>query len=631
MSIPTLTETDNKYSFLKVMKEKESILLGINPTNKFQHELLKLIKSQNTIQNAGKGMLFTPKDTYLEQLQLDVKTAVNNLNQLLSNELTSHVPALEFDYSTKKLITVSYFINHPSEDKNYSLYLLFEELVAYSFLAIKNWYEEKDSLTKEDILNELNWQFSAKPKDEYRGKSNLFNPARKLKENKLGLILSDEMVDYISKNLISRVLESNMGVDIAGQGILIFKAGETLDTFETAEEFTNEKIINPLLEDINYKFRLEPLISEKNLYYSTETFPKKSAKFISNIAREVKTIKAQNSKNPLSFPGYLALELLIKLETLAEEKYTGLWRMDCEKVKQEFKKELITPSNKWSSLILFLNHEESYKFPPEVWKDLVNDPDLLYAKWNIPKTVVHVFTGREAGFFRTIVLGLTNLPENELWKAQALVNLIDKNQKKLRALLTDNNFTVIYSEIQKRIYTQYIPWYFRIFLVFPFSIFLDGFLENAKAKIQEEQAALTKINEKHFIKVHNEMAKEKVEKLEKAKEDIVYRSIKSTLDSFYISQKKIPTIEDIKQFYPDEDVFQKVIKKYKFKVYNFSSKGGEDADILMYPLGEGWEEKKKQLIGSLDHVVSEKNPHISVNFDKLKYERASKLLELLKK
>ena len=44
--------------------------MGINPTNKYQHELLKSIKTLNTIQHATKGMLFTLNNTILEQLQL---------------------------------------------------------------------------------------------------------------------------------------------------------------------------------------------------------------------------------------------------------------------------------------------------------------------------------------------------------------------------------------------------------------------------------------------------------------------------------------------------------------------------------------------------------------------------------
>ena len=45
----TQAELEFKYSFLKVRKEKDSILMGINPTNKYQHELLKSIKTLNTI------------------------------------------------------------------------------------------------------------------------------------------------------------------------------------------------------------------------------------------------------------------------------------------------------------------------------------------------------------------------------------------------------------------------------------------------------------------------------------------------------------------------------------------------------------------------------------------------------
>jgi hypothetical protein len=631
MTASAPTETDLKYSFLKVKKEKEAILLGINPTNKYQHEILKLIKHQNTIQNAAKGMLFTPNQAVLEQMQMDMKTLTANINQLISIDLTCHVPTLRYDPFTKTLQTVSFFINHPSEDKNYSLINIFEELVAYSFMSFKSWYENKDPISRDEFKEELLWQIQAKPNDDYRGKSNMFNPLKKFYDNQNGITVIPEMIDYMSKNLTQLIIESKMGVEILGHGLLILKSSEILDIFETAESFAKEKLINPLLEDINFKFRMEPIVNEEKLYMETESFPRKTSKFIVSQAKEAKLIKSQLSQNSFLFPGSLGLEIIIKLEDLAEEKYSVLWKEDCEKVKQDFKRVLTTPSTKWSDLILFLKHEDSFKYHPDVWKELLNDPDLFYSKWNIPKNIIHVFTGREFGFFKTIVLGISGIPESDIWKMQAFVNLIEKHEKKLRSLLADNNFSVLYSELLKKIYTQYIPWYLRFFLVFPFSIFLDGFLENAKQKIKDEQANLSKNNENQFIKMHNDMVKEKLDRVQRAKDEFLYQSIKSTLDSYYFHQKKIPTVDEIKQFYADEDAFNRVLKKKNFKIYKISVKDGDDAEVLLYPAGDNWEVKKNSLISCLDTIVTEKNPHITMNFDKIRHERAAKLLELLKK
>ena len=118
----TQAELEFKYSFLKVRKEKDSILMGINPTNKYQHELLKAIKTLNTIQHATKGMLFTLNNTILEQLQLDLKTAATNLSSLINNQLAAQVFCFEYDAHNRDLKVTGFFITHPSEEKSYSIF-----------------------------------------------------------------------------------------------------------------------------------------------------------------------------------------------------------------------------------------------------------------------------------------------------------------------------------------------------------------------------------------------------------------------------------------------------------------------------------------------------------------------------
>ncbi len=624
----TPTDYELKYSFLKVRKEKEAILMGINPTNKHQHELLKLIRSLNTIQNAGKGMLFTLKNAYLEQLQIDLKTATNNLTQLVNNLLITQVPVLEYDSINMKLNSVCYYLTHPAEDKSYSIYMIFEELVAYSFHAVKKWYENREPLSKELILKELSWQYAAKPNEEYSGNSIIFEPRKKIYSASVPILSPPEMIDYIIQAVTHQIYEANMGIDIEGHGILLFKPGEVLDIFEAASEFMMQTMLPVLLDEFSSKFRLEPILTEKQVY-ELDKSTRKTSKYLANIAREIKSILSQNTQNPLRFPGSLTLEIITKLESLADEKYAGKWREECDKIKRDFKKNITTPSNKWNNLIEFIPQENVFNYHPEVWKELIHDPDLFYTKWQIPKTTMHVFTGKEIGFIRTLVLGMTGLQNQDLWKAQALKNIIETNEKRLRPLLIDPKFTVIYNELVRRIYIQYIPWYFRIFLYFPLNIFMDSFIEDAKKKIILEQEALTKKNDANNSKLQAEYAKEKVEIQERLKDQLLVNSIKATLDSFLMKEKRLPILDEVKQLYLDEGRFNRVIKKFNFKIIKVSTKGVEDVEVLLYPAGTDFGEKKKMIQESLNSIVTEKNPHISTNYDKASYERAQKLLEIL--
>ncbi|HMV78315.1 MAG TPA: hypothetical protein PL048_06200 [Leptospiraceae bacterium] len=620
--------TDTRYPFLKVKKEKETILMGINPS-KQQHEVLKLIKNQNTIQNAAKGLLFSLNGSFQEQLQMDAKTLIGNLNQLVNNNLIAQVLVFEYDTYSKSLNVTPYFITHPTEDKNYTLYMIFEDLIVYSYNSIRSWFEARDIMNSDSYLAEFKWQLNTKPGEEYKGISFVFNPTKRLYEVKNGVVIDQVMLDYIAKEVTRRILDSKIGIEVPGHGLLMLKTQEIQEFFESAEDFINTEMVPPLIEDVNHKFRIESLLFERKSYSVLEKFPRKTSKFSIALVKEIRLIKSQSGR--ITYPGSLAIESMIRLENIIEDKYSELWRLECERVKKEFKKNITSQSTKWTNLIAFVSHSDSLKFHPDVWRDLVNDPELFCMKWQTAKTTVHVFTGREAGFFKTLVVGMMGLPENDLWKAQALQNIIEKNDKKLRSLLMDKNFSIVYNEMVRKIYNQHIPWYARIIMFLPLSFITEGFFEKARKKIREEQENLNGKNETANAKMNSDLAKEKTDAAVRLKEDFLADSIKNTLDSFYFNQKRIPTLEELKPFYPDQETFLGIVRKKNYRIVTVSTKGNENADVLLYPEDDAWASKKANLLKTLEGIVNEKNPHVSVNYDKLKMERVQKLLELLGK
>ena len=99
-----LVETEAKYQFLKVFKEKDVIVMGLAPTNKYQHEILKHIKQASTFQNASKGNLFAVTEQYKESLQIQFDEIQMHLNKLLADQLISSVISLEYDAVAKEMI-----------------------------------------------------------------------------------------------------------------------------------------------------------------------------------------------------------------------------------------------------------------------------------------------------------------------------------------------------------------------------------------------------------------------------------------------------------------------------------------------------------------------------------------------
>lgn len=623
-------ELESKYPFLKVRKEKESILMGINPTNRHQHELLKMIKTLNTVQNVGKGMLFTVKQSVLEQLQIEEKVAISNLNSMVQAQLCAQILCFEYDQPNKQLNVVPFYIAHPPEDKNYNIYNIFDETIVYSYNAIKAWFDTRDQITRDTFKKELQSQFSTRQTEvnQYKGPSSLFNPLKRFQENRNPITISDEMIEYVSRELIMRLVETLNAREIPGHGLLLLKQGEVLDHFEGARDFMEEKLIPSLIADPNIKHRLDRIIFEEEAYYKLERFPVKTTKFIAMKATEIKQIKSSGPRGSIVYPGSLCVETLIKLEEIAEDRYVMQWREECNRARQEFKSSITIPTNKWQRLVAFISQSECINFHPDVWRDITNDKDLYYIKWQLPKNTMHIFTGKDANLFKVIISGMIHLPPNEIWKASAVRNIIEKNSKDFRKLMTDPNFLQLYQNLERKIYMHYMPWYYRIFLYFPLFIFQDFVLVFARKNLAVEQEVYSNKNEAYNMKFVSDLESDRQEKLTKLKEESIFESMIQILDMFYLTLKKIPSVTDVKQYFTDYETFMHLLTARKFKIVNFTLKNNEDVEALLYPEDDNWSTKKSQIMKALDQIVNEKNPHIALQ-DKTRTEKAQKLIAIV--
>jgi hypothetical protein len=621
--LPT-SDSEIKYSFLRVRKEKESIILGISPTGKTQQEILNTAKNLSTVQNAGKGALLSLKKNILDQLQLDEKTLSQNLFQLVNNQFLCQIPVFEYEPSDTSLEIVPYFITHPGDDKNFFIFNLFEELIVASFKSLKYWYEAKPKVSREDQMTEYTLDLKG-VEDRFKGNSNIFNCIRVFKEFKNGIPIYDEVLTYTSAELERRFVEMNFATELKGHGIIFIKPSELQDIFEIADEFMMLQIIHPLLNDPIHRAQLDPIILEKKIYYETNDFPFKTTKYSVELAKYANDILSKNrGGNSL-----IVLDVLIQLDSYVDAAYTELWRSDCDRVKKEFKKSIAIPSSKWSNLITFIQNTESLRYPPEVWKDLLTDFELYYIKWQSPKGTIHVFTSREHSYIKSLVIGMITIHQSEHWKAVALKYLIDKNEKTLRTLLLDKNFSVVYQELNKVVYKPYIPWYFRILMFIPIQSLIEKFYELARQKIKEEQDYFSSKNDDIARKLMQEIETKKNDEVEHIRGTFFTDTVKRSLDDFYLTKKKVPTVQDLMDLYPDDLSFLEKVRKYKFRILSLPIRGGENISVVMYPDDEDWQSKKNFLIDSLENVVADRNPHISTSVDMVSIEKAQNLLDIL--
>lgn len=620
------------YPFLKVFNEKEAIVMGINPTNNYQHVLLRKIREKTSIQNAAKGTLFQINEVVLDKMKITMENTLSSLNRLIISKLIAHLVCFQLDVEEKLLYTRSFFITNPPELSRTSVADIYEELIRYSFAEIKNWYEIREDLDADNFRNELEWQFNAKKGGNFSIQmKNVFNPFKALRDIPNNVKLSEEMVSHMGGELSRRLLDAHMGIQIPGHGLLVLRDNEVLDHFEPAAQFFFDTVLPPSKADPIFKYKLDKIDLEEKSYYMSENFPIETCRFIVMKAKEFQNFKKEmvKQKGLPTYPGSLAVETIINLETLVEKKYQEIWQEQQEKSLQEFKRGMDNVNGNWTKLVRFIDDEESFSYSPELWHDLINDKDLFYTSWESSNSSFHVFTSSNEQVVNAIVLGITTLPPKDNWKLAAVKTLVQEKQLQLKSLFSDSSFVQSFHKLQKKVYIDYLPWYKKILVIV--SLFEERMFNDAGKKLEEEQKNLSRSNKVKKKAIIERINHDKSMKIAEIKENALQNSIEDTLDVYYFTQKKVPSVAEIKNYYPDFEMqnFIRTLKDYNFKLVAPESKEFPETSILLYPQNRSWKDRKLKLRRTYLKLQDGYKNSFKHTPDPVQVDRVSKLMNFL--
>ncbi|MEM7184258.1 MAG: hypothetical protein AAF518_25390 [Spirochaetota bacterium] len=623
-----------RYPFLNIINEKEAIVMGINPTNNYQHVLLRKIRELSTIQNATKGLLFQINEVVLEQLKINLENAISSINRLILNKLIAHLVCFQWDIEKKVLYTRSFFVANPPELSRVSIADIHDQLIRYSFDELKIWYEERQDMDSDNFKYELEVQYNAKKGGNFSAVlNNVFNPYKLLRSIKHEVKLSDELVGQLGAELSKRLQEANMAVQIPGHGLLVLRENEVLDHFELAAQFFLETILPPNKVDSIFKYKLDKVSLEEKSYFMAENYPIETCRFTVMKAKELQSLKKEEARNRGrdDYPGSLAVETVINLEHLAEKKYQEIWQEEQDRTREEFKKGLTNYNSNWTKLVRFVSQEEAFNYGPELWKDLLADKDLFYMSWEGTENTYHIFTSSEEQVVNAIVLGITAFPPRDRWKVAALQNLVQEKQLQLKSLFSNRNFVHAFHRLQKKVYIDYLPWYKRLLVLFSF--FEEKMFNDASKKLEAEQKHFSNHNKAKKQEILERIQYERTVKIAEIKENALGHSIEDTLDVFYLTQKKIPNVHEIKDFYPDMEInnFLQTLKDYGFKLFSPESKEFPETSIVLYPASRSWKDKKLKLKKIFQKQQDSFKNSYKFTPDPSQVDRVQKLLTYLEK
>lgn len=624
-------ESSSSYPFLRVYKEKEAFTLGINLTNKYLNEVYKYIQKQSTPRNAGRSALFSLlNQSHTNTLKIKSVELTAMLSKLMADNLITQAVGVEFDHDKKTIRTVPYFITHPTIEVNSTVEVVFDELIMFSVNSLKKWLEHRDIKTKEEFKAELETQFHHNEDlGKFEFKSGTINLLKIFQNTNYDLPINKELIEYSVKEIVNELSNNDNMLDLKELGIILLKEEEILPLFEACEEVLSKKIVSAQKKEDRLSPKLKRIKIEEMNYYTSEKPVPRTTEFTMKKAIEIKNEKMLIDPHIDSYPGSLTIEILVNIEQVVEKKFANQWKDESFNLIIKFVSDILDYNSDISKALHIVEKNEFYKYPSDVWEELINHRDLLHSVWQQPTETVHIFVGRHQRYIKRLIQELCEKPSSiELWKSQALKYLIENNEPRIKLLFSDKHFMEDYGLFLKNLYMNYMPWYQKLMLFLPLNFLTDKYFLKAKDYVEQQQQNLFSENEERLKEFIVQKEKQKQEKIQEQLDEFGFESIIEKLDNFYFIDKIIPCVDHVMKSINDleyED-FSRIIQKKNFRTIPHNPKvPNAELDILLYPIDSNWSLRKTKIQEIINKILADTTAEVVSETDKLNTQKARRL------
>jgi hypothetical protein len=596
--------------FLNLIKESDAAIRGSQVTEKIHHSIYKKIQSVSNINSIRSGNVYTLNVPIkeLEILDLPRNSYLSALKNLIRDKLITQLCIFFFVEETKEFKIQSCYISLPTSDDITTQQLYFE-VIQYSIKNIKKFIDSKPKITKQDLLKDFEFDLKSLHKPHIEKLPNtLFDPTYYIVPSIFDINPEPEVLATIKKDLRNELVRQKILIELFEYGLMQIREDEILIRYESADEFMRTKVIPKYKNDPNLKTELDAIFLEESAYY-IEPFVPKTSEHSKKIAESLKK-NITSKSNTIRFPGMLPVEIIRSLSDFVNDFYSNQYKNELYQLIQYYLDKLKFLANQsLEEVVLYLSQEELEQINPKVIDALKNSLEVMYLKWNIKDDVIHIFAYKEKEIFHKIVSELLEKPIIEHWKVLALKFLIEQYENEYPNLFDDPTFKEAYGKLLRKVYINYMPWYFKIIILINFPFFQDIAFRHAKEKITKEQQILEQRNnalleEKKLLQIQ-----EKKEKLAKAKEINTLVRIMNQVEQ-YFTQGKIPYIKKIIEELPgwEEKEFIDYLKKQNFVLFPL-----KEDKVILYPQNFNWKIYATRIQQILNQQLQNKNFEIEKN------------------
>ncbi|MBL8018168.1 MAG: hypothetical protein JNM27_00765 [Leptospirales bacterium] len=597
----------NTTTFLELLKEQEALARGANLNEKVHHAIYKTIKMNSTVEAVRNNHLYHVGVNVPDVLHLTKKDVINVLTRLSSERLIAQIFLFSYEPGQGRPGFTPCFITLPPEDKQ-SIGQLFDEGVLLSARAIESYVDSLPPVTSDmiwaDLEKDLAMEGVPMPADLPASIVDVFSGVHAAS---FEVVPSPEMIQTTLGEIQDFLARRGRLVHVLDYGFMPVREREVLDRVESAGDFLLSKVIPKYKSRGSLKAELEQVQLEEAAYYLNENAPR-TADFLARRANLLKKaiLSDPGRKGGVRYPGALAVETLLLVEPFSRQKYAEQWKAEIATIHAQFKERLRRDTTSWSELLVFMDDKEILSFPTEAWKRISDDKDILHHTWERSGRTVHVFLRKDADVFRSLVIGMADIPISEHWKILAMKFLLDRYETLFSSLFHDEEFVRNYGKLLRKAYVDYIPWYFRVFLWLGLSWFQDRSFQIAKQKISIEQRSLGSGNQQRAAELQQARETEKRQMMSRIQEVSAANQIIDALDKFYQTDMWIPTVAEVQANLTDMEAgaFRDAINRGRFQIVREGKAEKADRDLLIYPMNHEWRVRAARLRRALDRIAA---------------------------
>ena len=314
----------SKYEFLEVLRESDAIARGANLSDKINHAVFRAIQKASTPTAVRSGNLFTLDSFVPDIVNLTKAELKTVLQRLIGENVIAQIFRLEFSSGKIPLILKPCFICAPTNEKH-SMLQLYNETIYQSILAIESYLDSLGQNSTEGIWMDFETDFNSEKTPVPEAiPSSVVDIFSVIHPGNFNIVPQGNLIPVSIEEIEGALIKKNKIVIIIDYGIMPLREQEILDRLDTATAFLKRKILPKYRNKSNLKRDMEQIDLEEACYQIDQNAPG-TAEFVSKKANAIKkTVLNVQDRQGTRYPGALAIETIISLESFAQKEYNEI-------------------------------------------------------------------------------------------------------------------------------------------------------------------------------------------------------------------------------------------------------------------------------------------------------------------